>query len=334
MMTVQIFKSKFYRELLIGLPAIVLFLALMHYLEYSWIFFLISIVFIIFVLFCIDVLSVLHIQINSHGVKRFAPYKCLGFLSFGRQFDLPYNKIHRIELRCEGTHPLKLVITSTNFWQYSVCSLAYRDFNKLIATIQQNIYFDSNPIDTEHLQGEDVGQRAANLLLIAVVLNTLALFSASFLSLMHVSSEHWELWLLITVPVAIVPSYLWIRGEKKANPLATSIIIGCLLGIGINLMLLMLNRFYTEKSAMVYVHAFVLLEADQKQQKWQLPSQIDTKKQMFYIHAKNNPGYMNTLKSGHTYQITIKKGFLNDWAFAPDAFKKAKEIKAAPQPGK
>lgn len=55
---------------------------------------------------------------------------------------------------------------------------------------------------------------------------------------------------------------------------------------------------------------------------------MNTLAKSFTLKSDLVRGYNKALLLSHTYQIQVSRGAFNDIAFAPDAFRNAKEVKA------
>lgn len=207
-----------------------------------------------------------------------------------------------------------------------------------------------NPLANSVLQ-EEVTARTIIIIGVGIVLLVLAmLIDWQFVNAIHLGSESWGKWLLVSIPMAVFVSYLFLRKEiiNKA-PFLSALVAGLVLGVMANYLVLNINRAINERTVTQVMQLQVVLTKSYKdnyddedgffskpiREFFHLP-----KKAVKVKHKQNfgftNPmkagvgslsitdewkGYNSDLKVGETYPIKVKKGHLHDFYLTKDSFK-------------
>lgn len=278
--------------------------------------------------------SLLELAVGPYGIRQYPRFSLVSKLGGSTSFYIPYQQIKYLEVTAMGAFNARaLSITTTDYKKYVINSMVYSDFDQIIAAIKPRVPFDAHEVTLNMPGMEDIGERVKYLLGAGVVLIVLGvLMEGVFLKYWHLSSEHMFGWLKYSMLVGIALAYAVIRQEKKAHAFMAALISGALIGAGLNLVFLQANRLHTEHYGQTHVYSFTYIEEKTrglKGQKWLLPTDIKARDAYVYVYDNWKAGYVKDLQAGHTYQIGIKQGYLNDWAFAPDAFKHAKQLEMA-----
>ena len=238
---------------------------------------------------------------------------------------IAWRDMRRIELERFGGLPL-LSIASHD---HSLRRIRLDTFGKpeaIVAAIRQHIDIDPQALTVQSPMTEDVGNRVLHVIGVAVGALLLTLAADYWLlHAWHTSSESLFAPLLVTLPLAILLAWLWIRGEGKAYPFLAACVSGLLLGGALNFTVLTVNRLYTEARPLRVEQVLLRFdESDDRRQKW---TPLDPQALRFrdgYFHIADSwSGFNAALEPGQTYRVTVWRGWLNDIALPPDAFRMA-----------
>lgn len=199
---------------------------------------------------------------------------------------------------------------------------------QILQALQPYVQVDEQPIqlDIPLRLGEDIGQRALGLAVFSMVLGVVDLSFGFVHEAWHSSSENMFHWLLISIPLSTVLIYPYIKAEKKAHALASSIVVGLLFGAALNFLFLQSLRWWNEQHPMpTQVLAFKLIEKEEHRQKWQpvAGNPLDFHDGYVWVHDVWKKGFNPNFKQGQTYQIAVVQGRLNDIYFPVNAFHQA-----------
>lgn len=269
--------------------------------------------------------SLLKLAIGSEGIRQYPRFGFVANMATSTSFNIPYSNIKYMEVSKLGAFNARaLSITTTDYKKYTINSMVYSDFDQIIAALKPHVVFDAHEVSVNVAGMEDIGDRVKYVLGAGVVLFLWGIvLEVLFMEYWHLSSENMFGWLKYSLPAGILLAYAYIRLDKKAHALQAALISGLLLGGSMNFVILQSNRIYTEFYGQTQFYTFKYVEEKPRGQKWLPPEAVKTHDGYFYVHPNWEVGYAKNVEVGKSYRIGIKKGLLNDWAFAPEAFKNA-----------
>ncbi len=239
-----------------------------------------------------------------------------------------YPDIDRIEVM-ETFNRSKVLNITTKDRRRIVFNLAlFSNTDALIIHLFHQVHFDPSPVRLDIPGTQDIGQRALHILAAALgALFASLAFDHFLIHALHVASESISHLFWCTIPVAILLSYLWIRGERKAYPLLASGVVGVVSGILCGLALLTANHWVTEHCIQPTPVDMVYRYTRDDCQFWR-PADAA---RLDIAHTDNeaavcshwDKGYVKDLQVGATYRVPVLEGFLNDIAFPVEAFHQA-----------
>lgn len=262
--------------------------------------------------------------VDADAIRQQQLYKQFYFFGSTKLVEIPYQDIRCVEVNgYNWSQANALTITRNSGEIFYISRSHYADLDEVIIALQQYIGFDSHPVvNCQGFKWPDTGKRWIVLVEFAFVLLLVDTLIRSFQHMQHLRIEPFMYWYAGIAPVCVLGAYCYIRTEKKAYPMLISLLSGLGLAAALNLLLLTANRQYTERQTVTQVQTFLLVKQDDYKQHWLAQDGV-MKGTAVDIRVKSK--FFNPeLKSGYRYRIVLQNGLLNDWAFAPDAFKNAK----------
>ncbi len=298
-------------------------------------------------------------QITNDGIDKVMPFikKRTEFIKFQQITDIELDTSNRftkliIKIDSSGSNG-----RNNNSNDSKVIYLKdYIDSDKMLSLITERSPIKirevnhDNPLANSVLQ-EEVTARTIIIIGVGIVLLVLAmLMDWLFVNAIHLGSESWGKWLLVSIPMAVFVSYLFLRKEiiNKA-PFLSALLAGLVLGVMANYLVLNINRAINEKTATKIVQLQAVLTKSYKdnhddedgifskpiREFFHLPKKsvkVKHKQKFEFTNPKKAgvnylsitdewKGYNADLKVGETYPIKVKKGHLHDFYLTEDSFK-------------
>lgn len=241
-----------------------------------------------------------------------------------------YSEIQQVSITQMG-ESLKIIVDKKDQQNITIQYLKKDQVQNLLEILQPYTQMNSQPANTitPFALDSDVGQRVLVIAAFSVTLGIFDVFLGKLHQAWHNSSENMFHWLIISIPLAMALIYPYIKAEKKAHPMLSSIVVGLLLGAALNFWFLQSLRWWNEQHPMpTQVLAFTLVEKEQHRQKWQpvAGNPLDFHDGYVWVHDVWKEGFNPALKQGQTYHIAVVQGRLNDIYFPVQAFHNAKQI--------
>lgn len=243
---------------------------------------------------------------------------------------IPYQDIQKISTQTIGAN-LQILVDLKNNKRHIIQGFKPDQMQDILEAIQPYVQIDRQPIKIEVPLGlgDDVGKNVLVIVVLSIAIGVIDLCLSYFHHAWHSSSENMFHWLLISIPLAILLVYPYIKAEKKSNPLVSSIVVGLLFGAALNFLFLQSLRWWNEQHPMAtQVLSLKLIEKEAQRQKWQ-PVQSNALKfhdGYVWVHDVWKAGFNPKLEQDKTYQIAVVQGRLNDIYFPINAFIEAKQI--------
>ncbi|MEY2863890.1 MAG: hypothetical protein RLY58_1597 [Pseudomonadota bacterium] len=243
---------------------------------------------------------------------------------------IPYQDIQKISTQTIGAN-LQILVDLKNNKRHIIQGFKPDKAQDILEAIQPYVQIDRQPIKVEIPLGlgDDVGKSVLVIVALSIALGIVDLCMSYFHQAWHSSSENMFHWLLISIPLAILLVYPYIKAEKKSNPLVSSIVVGLLFGAALNFLFLQSLRWWNEQHPIAtQMLNFKLIEKEAQRQKWQpvQSNSLSFHDGYVWVHDVWKAGFNPKLEQGKTYQIAVVQGRLNDIYFPINAFIDAKQI--------
>lgn len=298
--------------------------------------------FIFFIAYVADVL-ITHkffptLQITTDGINKVMP-----FIKKRSEF-IKFKDITNIELNTYNRE--KRLIIHTNHNKQIIKIGAYTHYEQMVSLIRTHSPVEIKEINYDKVLNhpvfnQDVSKRTIIITSIAVMLLIFSgLIAWQFIQAIHIGTESWVRWLIMTVPASIAMSYMILRKESgNPAPLLSALISGLLLGLMMNYLILNVNRAINETTATqtLQLQATVTKQYESKyyaeglfstpiRRLLHLPKKVTKIKHNQYFTFTHPEkvgtrylsitdewqGYNANLQVGQTYLIKVKQGRWND----------------------
>lgn len=329
-MNAQVFKAKSgsqYR-LIYWLVLIMVIHYFLREFDYSAWIIVLSIVLVVVVLLLSRYENV-QLRVDEFGIHQQPVYPRFALLNRRFCFSVAYADISYIEVLGYNDTAYFLNISSNRQQKQVVAASKYPDLQAIINSIQGFKPFDATPVLPVGLGYELEGRRINQLMLASFILLALSFVLKDFLACWHPHQEHFALLVAKLSPLTFFLVYFYIRGENKQHVHKIFLLPAILLTSAIALGVTGLNRYYTEHYGKPQTYRFVLESGSADQQRWYLPEQLVVDKAYIDLYRHSKVDYQHGLPQYYVYAIQVKTGYLNDWVFAPNAFKQARQLEKA-----
>lgn len=180
----------------------------------------------------------------------------------------------------------------------------------------------------------NIGGRPRIITYAGLVLGALAWFAAHYtLKNEHSGFVLFLPYLMVTAPLTLGLSYLWIKRDKKLHPFKAACIASILPAFASAYAALTFNQWLSEQNGATTVVEFHYADYYHNCQSFVAHNahyiRLNTDDDGAHI-CSNWEGYNPNLVQGATYRIKIVRGYFNDISFPVDAFKNAELIRPAP----
>lgn len=326
-MTAQLFNSTLNaRGTILSLQSFLILCAIFHGQYHdTWV----RVVLLIFaILVLLDFLSgYMVFIIDTQGIRNVRRFG-LSLTWRNPEFAVPYTELQTVRLfnNRQGYKQLEFIDVKNGINTLELSF--YPQSDQLIEALAQQVGVTDQTVQPQP-SWRNMGKRWVVILNMAIILLILAMLFGEFLAEWHATTHAFYRLLVITVPVSALLAYLYIGREKKAHALPLAIISGVVLAGCINVVIITINQHYTEHYGKPQTYRFVLESGSADQQRWYLPEQLVVDKAYIDLYRHSKVDYQPGLPQYYVYAIQVKTGYLNDWVFAPDAFKQAKQQEKA-----
>lgn len=284
--------------------------------------------------FITSAFGLLTILSSAAILSRFAPHielsngalHTINCLSKKKLKTIFYKTIQMAEIQKAGENH-QLILTTTDHQRVIINGFKEPSLQKILQMIAPYVaQTRQQPVQIDIPMQGDIGQRVVHVISLGIFLIGLSVYISNLQHAWHSSSEQMFLWLLVSIPLAILAAYAWIVGEKKNTPWIAASVSGVVLGVGFNLIFLESHRLWNEQHTAVAHYAFRLDEKEHQLQKW---TPVQGNPLVFHdgyvlVHDVWKEGFNAKLEQGQTYTLAVQHSRLNDIAFPVSAFHQAK----------
>lgn len=244
-------------------------------------------------------------------------------------FSVSYADIRHIEALGAQDTAYVLTISTSSGDMHSITLSSYADLPHVIRSIQRFHTFDATPVLPVGQAFLYLPKKSGHVLLLSIVLHAVAFIVTDLLSYWHPSNTGFVLLMAKLSPLTFLLVYFYIRNEWKQGAGKVFFLIAIVMCSALAWNIIAFNRYYTEHFGQLHSYRFVLENVTTDKQRWYLPEQLGVDKAYIDLYTSSEVDYRPDLPPYYVYAIQVKTGYLNDWVFAPDAFKNAKQLEMA-----
>ena len=139
----------------------------------------------------------------------------LGKIKLSTLQEVLYAEIDRIEF--VRNQKLKLLsVTTLDRRRIGFNLSQFSNVEDMLSKLSQYVNYDLSPIIIDAPATRDVGKRPLYVLAFSGVLIVFAIFTDKiFQQQLHTLTEHYSIWLFVTIPIAALLIYPWIKDDHK-----------------------------------------------------------------------------------------------------------------------